>query len=121
LSAYLYILCCADGSYYVGTTRGTLERRVAEHQAGAFDGYTAHRRPVSLVFHQEFQRIENAIAAERQVKGWRREKKEPLIRGEFAALPPLARRKRAKHQHLDQHLASFEASLCEAPQDEGCC
>ena len=92
MSAFLYILRCADGSYYVGTTRGSLEQRIAEHQAGNFDGYTARRRPVVLAFQQEFARIEDAIAAERQVKGWRRAKKEALIRGDFAALPSLSRR-----------------------------
>jgi len=92
MSAYLYILRCADGSYYVGTTRGGLEKRLAEHEAGAFDGYTARRRPVILVFHQHFERIEDAVAAERQVKGWRREKKEALIQGDFASLRGLSRR-----------------------------
>ena len=92
MNAYLYILRCADGSYYVGTTRGGLEKRLAEHEAGAFDGYTARRRPIILVFHQHFGRIEDAVAAERQVKGWRREKKEALIRGDFAALRSLSRR-----------------------------
>jgi putative endonuclease len=86
MSAHLYILRCADASYYVGTTVGSLERRVAEHQAGAHDGYTANRRPVEL------DRWDDAAAAERQVKGWRRQKKEALIRGDFAALPFLARR-----------------------------
>jgi len=65
---------------------------MAEHQAGDFDGYTALRRPVALVFHQHFERLDDAAAAARQVKGWRREKKEALIRGDFAALPFLARR-----------------------------
>jgi predicted GIY-YIG superfamily endonuclease len=90
MGAYLYILLCADSSYYVGTTRDSLERRIAEHEAGTFSGYTARRRPVKLVFHQYFDRIEDAIAAERQVKGWRRDNKEALIRGDFAALPALA-------------------------------
>jgi predicted GIY-YIG superfamily endonuclease len=92
MPAYLYLLRCRDGSYYVGTTRDSLEKRIAEHNAGRFEGYTKPRRPVVLVYHQEFQRIEDAIAAERQVKGWRREKKEALIRGALAALPSLARR-----------------------------
>ena len=92
MSAYLYILRCADGSYYVGTTIGSLDTRVAEHQTGAFDGYTALRRPVALVFHQHFERLDDAASAERQVKGWRRDKKEALIRGDFASLPFLARR-----------------------------
>ena len=97
MSAILYILRCSDGSYYVGITRGGLEKRVAEHKTGAFDGYTAYWRPVSLVFQQRFERIEEAIAAERQVKGWRREKKEALIRGDYPALPFLAiRAKRAE-------------------------
>ena len=74
MGAHLYILRCADGSYYVGTTAAGLERRLAEHQAGDFDGYTALRRPVELVFHEHFDRLEDAAAAERQVKGWRREK-----------------------------------------------
>jgi putative endonuclease len=92
MSACLYILRCADGSYSVGTARSGLETRIAEHQASALDGYTARRRPVTLVFHQDFESIKDAVAAERQVEGWRREKKEALIRGEFAALPFLSRR-----------------------------
>jgi putative endonuclease len=90
--ACLYILRCADGSYYVGTTIVSLDRRVAEHQSGTYDGYTSTRRPVKLVYHQHFPHLENAAAAERQVKGWRRDKKEALIRGDFALLPSLARR-----------------------------
>jgi len=92
VSAYLYILRCADASYYVGTTSGNLEKRLAEHRAGTFGGYTALRRPVELAFQDCFERLEDAAAAERQVKGWRRDKKEALIRGDFAALPFLARR-----------------------------
>ena len=90
--AYLYILRCADGSYYVGTTVSGLEPRLAQHQAGKFGGYTARRRPVELVFHQRFDQLENAAAAEQQVKGWRRDKKEALIRGDFPLLPSLSRR-----------------------------
>ena len=67
--AYLYTLCCADRSYYVGTTRKELEARIAEHNAGHFDGYTATRRPVTLVYAEWFERITDAIAAERHVKG----------------------------------------------------
>jgi putative endonuclease len=59
---YLYILRGADGSYYVGTTTAGLERRLAEHQAGDFDGYTVLRRPIELVFHQHFDRLDDAAA-----------------------------------------------------------
>jgi len=90
MSAYLYILRCRDGSYYVGTTQASLEQRIAQHDAGTFDGYTARRRPVMLVFHEHFDRITDAIAAERQVKGWRRDKKEALIRGDYETLRELS-------------------------------
>jgi putative endonuclease len=76
----------------VGTARLGLDVRFAEHEAGTFDGYTAKRRPVTLVFGQHFQRIEDAISAERQVKGWRREKKEALIERRFDLLPELSKR-----------------------------
>jgi putative endonuclease len=93
--AYLYILQCADGSYYVGTTRNELEIRVAEHNSGAFGGYTAKRRPVTLVFSERFDHVTDAIAAERQVKGWSRAKKQALIARDLNRLPALARRKTA--------------------------
>jgi putative endonuclease len=85
--AYLYMLKCADGHYYVGTTRANLERRVAEHNAGYFGGYTSARLPVALVWSQHFANVTDAIAMERRLEGWRREKKEALIRGEYESLP----------------------------------
>jgi predicted GIY-YIG superfamily endonuclease len=90
MSAFVYILRCNDGAYYVGSTRSTLETRLAEHNSGTFGGYTARKRPVALVWHQEFQFITDAIAAERQLKGWTRAKKEALMRGDFATLQSLA-------------------------------
>jgi putative endonuclease len=72
--ANLYILRCADGKYYVGTTPKSLEERVGEHNAGFLGGYTASRRPVTQVFAQYFESIADAVAAERQVKGWSRAK-----------------------------------------------
>jgi predicted GIY-YIG superfamily endonuclease len=91
--ATVYILRCRDGSYYVGSTRASLEQRLAQHDAGSFGGYTARRRPVELVFQQEFDRITDAIAAERQLKGWTRAKKEALIKGDFEKLHQLAKGK----------------------------
>ena len=91
--SYLYILKCRDGKYYVGTTRRSLEQRVAEHNAGTYDGWTANRRPVELVYWERFENIDDAVAAERQIKGWRREKKEALIRGELQCLPVLSMKK----------------------------
>ncbi len=94
--AWLYILRCADGSYYVGTSRVSLEQKVAEHNAGHYGGYTAKRRPVTLLFSEWFDRVTDAIAAERQVKGWSRAKKEALMRRDFAGLSALAKRRSTK-------------------------
>jgi putative endonuclease len=90
--AYLYMLRCADGHYYVGPARKELDARVAEHNDGLFDGYTATRRPVELVFAQHFDVIADAVAAERQVKGWSRAKKEALIAENWDRVRVLAKR-----------------------------
>ncbi|MFZ5735228.1 MAG: GIY-YIG nuclease family protein [Pseudomonadota bacterium] len=92
--AYLYILRCADGSLYTGTTRGSLETRINQHNAGAYPGYTESRRPVTLIHSEWFVRIEDAIAAERKLKSWTRAKKEAFIRGDFDVLKRLAKRQR---------------------------
>ena len=92
--AYLYMLRCADDSYYIGTTRTDLELRIAQHNAGLFGGYTSTRRPVELIFSQHFESITDAIEAERQVKGWTRAKEEALVRGDWDGLKLLARRGR---------------------------
>jgi putative endonuclease len=92
---WFYILCCADGSYYVGTSRSDgLETRISQHNQGIFGGYTAKRRPVTLAYSAHFDRITDAIAYERQVKGWSRAKKEALIRGDFEGLHRLSQRYR---------------------------
>ena len=92
MGAYVYILRCSDGSFYVGSTRATLERPIAQHNDGTHGGYTAARRPVELVFHEHFDRITDAIAAERRLKGWGRAKKQALIDGDIALLQALSRR-----------------------------
>ena len=93
---YLYILLCSDGSYYTGTARLGLERRVAEHNSGEYDGYTKERRPVTLVFSEWLEDITDSIAAERQIKGWSRAKKQALIRGDFGRLRELSKRRAGK-------------------------
>jgi predicted GIY-YIG superfamily endonuclease len=88
---WVYILHCADRSYYTGHT-DNLEKRLAEHTAGAIPTcYTYKRRPLALVFSQELSTREQAIAVERQIKGWSRRKKEALIKGDWAEVSRLAR------------------------------
>ncbi|MFZ5792158.1 MAG: GIY-YIG nuclease family protein [Pseudomonadota bacterium] len=86
------MLRCANGSYYVGSARASLEKRIGEHQSGLIPGYTSTRRPVELVHHEWFERIEDAISAERRLKGWSRAKKEALIAGNFEDLRALSKR-----------------------------
>src|SRR5437762_10567030 len=81
--AHLYIVRCIDNSLYIGTTRDTLELRIARHNAGTYGGYTLTRRPVRLVYSEWFANITDAIAAERKLKKWTRAKKEAFIRGDF--------------------------------------
>ena len=68
----VYILLCADGSYYVGSTKQEIEARVWEHNEGVYDGYTKLRRPVTLVFTETYDRLTDGHARERQIKGWSR-------------------------------------------------
>jgi putative endonuclease len=91
--ASIFILRCADGSYYTGITRRWVEGRVSEHMQGLIPGcYTDSRRPVKLVFSEHYEQIDEAIAAERRIKGWSRAKKEAYMRGDFPALVELAKR-----------------------------
>ena len=89
MAAWTYMLRCADGSFYIGCTTA-IDQRFGEHQAGTHGGYTASRRPVEMVWSEEFQTIDQAIAVERQLKGWSRAKKEALVKGEFGRLPGLS-------------------------------
>jgi putative endonuclease len=90
--AYLYVVKCSDDSLYIGTTRTSLEARIAQHNAGTYAGYTHSRRPVVLIHSEWFAQITDAIAAERKLKGWSRAKKLAFIRGDLAELRSLAKR-----------------------------
>ena len=99
---WAYILECADGSYYVGSTVG-LEPRVAQHQAGEGSRYTSRRDrlPVRLVWSGYFDRIDDAFWFEKQVQGWSRAKRIALIEDRWDDLPELARRPTARHRGPD--------------------
>jgi putative endonuclease len=117
--ASIYILRCADGSYYTGITRRSVEERVSEHAQGLIEGcYTETRLPVELVFSEYYEGIDEAVAAERRIKGWSRAKKEAMMRGDFAALSALVKQKR-KPRKLERDPSSFETQASPAPQDEG--
>jgi len=89
-SGWMYILQCADGSYYTGSTTN-LELRLAQHQAGEGANHTKKRLPVKLVYYEYFDRIQDAFYREKQVQGWSRKKKEALIKGDYELLKRLSR------------------------------
>lgn len=89
MAFWTYLLWCADDSYYAGHT-DDLERRIGAHQSGTLGGYTAKRRPGVLPWSREFATREEALAAERQIKGWSRAKKEALVRGDWKEIQRLA-------------------------------
>ena len=91
MGAFVYILKCTDDSFYIGCAND-LERRIEEHQTGAFPGYTYTRRPVALVWSEYCGLTTDAIATERKLKGWSRAKKEALIRGDWTNIRQLSRR-----------------------------
>jgi putative endonuclease len=94
MGAFVYMLRCADGTYYVRSATGDdLSTRVAEHNVGKFPGYTCTRRPVTLVWSEHFERITDAIAVERKLKGWSRAKKEAMIAGDWEKVSQLSRRR----------------------------
>ena len=82
---YLYILECADGSYYTGSTLN-IENRLWEHQNGMGANYTKKRLPVKLVYCEHFDCVEDAYHREKQIQGWSRRKKQALIEGNFDKL-----------------------------------
>ena len=90
--AHVYMVRCSDGAYYVGSARKGPDQRLAEHNSGRYGGYTSTRLPVMLVWTEHFPDITDAIAVERQLKGWSRAKKEALIRGDCEAIRRLAKR-----------------------------
>ena len=86
---YMYILRCADGSYYTGST-WNIEKRLWEHQQGLGSRHTAKRLPVELLYFEEYSRIDEAFFREKQIQGWSRKKKEALMARDFDRLHQLA-------------------------------
>ncbi len=90
MPSYMYILECADGSYYTGST-WNLEKRLWQHQNGEGANYTKKRLPVKLVYCEPYDRVEDAFRREKQVQGWSRRKKKVLIEGNSEKLIELSR------------------------------
>jgi putative endonuclease len=88
---YVYILCCADDSYYVGSAQD-LDARVKAHNDGRGAAYTFKHRPVHVVYSEALDSEVQAVTRERQLKRWSRGKKEALIAGDLNRLKHLSKR-----------------------------
>jgi putative endonuclease len=82
---YMYILECADGSYYTGST-WDLEKRLWEHLNGFGANYTKQHLPVKLAYCEAYERVEDAYRREKQVQGWSHRKKQALIENDLEKL-----------------------------------
>ncbi|WP_394749992.1 GIY-YIG nuclease family protein [Spongiimicrobium salis] len=96
-SYYVYLLKCSDGLIYTGFTNNIV-RRLKEHEAGGHkNSFTYTRRPVSLIFCQEFNDVHQAIVFEKKIKKWGAKKKLTLARGDFDMLRILSECRNASH------------------------
>jgi len=91
MKGFMYILECADGSFYTGSTKD-LEKRLWEHNNSLGANYTKKRLPVKLVYFEEYERIDEAFNREKQIQGWSRKKKLALIEQNSNLLPALAKK-----------------------------
>ena len=117
MAAWVYILTCADRSYYTGCTTALTER-YADHQTGTYPGYTSTRLPVVMSWAGEFPTIDQAIDFERRLKRWSRAKKEAVIRGDWDRLPELSRR---GFRPAESACVVRDAPPSGAPHHDECC
>ena len=106
---FVYILECADGSYYVGSTTD-LDKRLAQHNEGQGSAYTRprRRRPVQLKWSTEYESIQQGYDLEKRLQGWSRAKREALMEGRFEDLPALSRsRQRRTDDAVETTIATF--------------
>jgi putative endonuclease len=110
--AYVYLLQCRDGTLYCGSTRQDMETRLSEHQIGQFkESYTYKRRPVNLLWCEHFTTITDAIACERQLKGWSRAKKLAMVDRNWLEVSRLA-------QNAERRASGTATSILRQAQDE---
>lgn len=117
MTFWAYVVRCADDSYYTGHT-DDLERRIGQHNLGEIAGYTQTRRPVTLMWSQEFPSRQEALAAEFQVKDWSRKKKEALFRDDWAAVSAAAR-KPERSEPVPRYEASTSSTSTRDERDGG--
>jgi tRNA/rRNA methyltransferase len=108
------MLQCSDGSLYIGHS-DNLAARLRAHTDRRFRGFTYNRRPIRLIFHEPFHTREQALAAEREIKGWSREKKWALAHRDWRTLRELSVRRTPRRWLSELSAAAHPSS---EPQDE---
>ena len=99
---YVYIIQCKDGSYYTGVTNN-IELRLWQHDSGYNPNcYTFNKRPVQLKYCERFPYVRDAIAWEKQLKGWSRKKKEALFKEDWEEIKRLSKSKSSNNRGLDK-------------------
>jgi len=94
---YVYIVQCFDNKLYTGITNN-IKRRLEEHNKGiSKTSFTYSRRPVKLIFQQEFIDVNQAISFEKKIKKWSRMKKIALVNGDYETIQKLAACKNETH------------------------
>lgn len=107
---HVYILKCADGTYYTGKT-DDLDARIGDHQSGDVPGYTQERRPVELMWSEAFATQGEALDREAEVRDWSRKKKEALFRGDWVAVSQSESSQRARLDKQDAAKAERDAMV----------
>ena len=107
MKGYLYILECADGNYYTGSTTD-IATRFIQHQQGDGSNFTRNRLPVKLVYIEIFEFIEAAFKREKQIQGWSRIKKEALIKNLHQTLHKLSECQNKTNSKYFKSLDEFE-------------
>jgi predicted GIY-YIG superfamily endonuclease len=116
MAGYVYILECANGMYYVGSTTD-LKLRIREHQDGLGANFTHKHMPVKLVYFETFQMVEEAFKREKKLQGWSRKKKEALIFGQEWDLHNLSKCKNKSNSRLYRKQQK-QKKKPESPPDE---
>ena len=96
MKSFVYILECADGTYYTGSTKN-LEKRLFEHENSMGANYTKKKNPAKLVYFEEYSRIDETFYREKQIQGWSHAKKKALIESKEKELHKLAECRNGSH------------------------
>lgn len=99
MKGYIYILECADGSLYTGSTK-YLEQRILDHNNGDGANHTKKYGPCKLIYFEEYNRIDHAFYREKQIQKWSKRKKWALINGDQSLMKALSKKK-FKSRDLD--------------------